>query len=145
MKFQTTPYSCGPAAVVNALRCLGIKVKEKEARRVAGTTKKHGTGSEGIVRAVNKWARGDPFDVVGFDAALSQIGDMWLPAIICVNGWDHWVTVIGTTVKGSYIIADPSTGRRNRSENGIKILTERSLKKMWAHGRTYSGVTVTST
>ncbi len=144
MKFQTTPYSCGPAAIVNALRCLGIKAKEKEVRKAAGTTPKHGTDSAGILAAVNLWAQGVSFDTVGFDNALAWAMDEY-PVIICVNGWDHWATVIGTTYGGNYIVADPSTGRRNRSENGIRICTRDQLKKLWAHGRTYSGVAVKPT
>ncbi len=142
MKFQATPYSCGPAAVVNAMRCLGVKVKEKEVRQLAGTTKQKGTDTNGILLAVNNWAQGQAFDAVGFTSALAKIqGGV---AIICVHGWDHWCTIIGRTNQGSYIVFDPWTGRRNRAENGIKILNSDQLRKMWVHGRTYSGVIVTT-
>ncbi len=140
MKFQAKNWSCGPAAVINGLRCLGIKVSEKEARLLAGTTAKDGTDTPGMLLAINRWAKGESFDVVGFDAAVELIDP---PTIICVHGWKHWVTVIGIT--GSrFIVADPSTAKRNKAENGIRIMTRVQLKKWWAHGRTYSGIIVST-
>ena len=37
MKFQKYEWSCGPASVVNALRCFGIKVAESKVTPIAGT------------------------------------------------------------------------------------------------------------
>ena len=46
MRYQQRPYSCGAAAVVNALRCYGKRIPEKLVRSRAGTTKKDGTQEE---------------------------------------------------------------------------------------------------
>ena len=139
MKYQTTPYSCGAAAVVNALRCLGKKVPERVIQKISFTSEKNGTDEHGIIAALRSLGfDGSPFNG-SFDDAFaeleSELGEGY-PVILCTWDMQHWVTAIGKLGKypgngTKIVIFDPSRSKSNKGENGVKILTRKQLKKSW--------------
>ena len=51
--YQSTGWSCGPAATAWALRLKGIPATERECARLSATTPLHGTTTRGTVRAIH--------------------------------------------------------------------------------------------
>ena len=144
MKFQQLPYSCGPASIVNALRCFGVRRAEKTIRRACKTTQE-GTNEEDIVRVLTD---------LGFHATKHEQGKYakawkWLynklkegsPVILAVRNWSHYVTAIGL-MGDRIIIADSDSD--SKTENGFLVLNKRRLKKFWYHAdqKLYSGLAV---
>jgi ABC-type bacteriocin/lantibiotic exporter with double-glycine peptidase domain len=140
MKYQKHPYSCGAAAVVNALRCFGKNASEMAVRGFSSTTPEKGTDEHGIIAALRGFGfDGESFDIKNFDEAFSEVRsniEEGYPVILCTWSMQHWVTVIGVFGREPgngtrFIVADPSNSERNTSENGVKILTKKQLKKSW--------------
>lgn len=140
MKYQKDPYSCGATAVVNALRCYGKNVSERSVRVLARTTPENGTDEHGIIAALRGFGGdGQTFVYKNFENAFAEVVswiDEGYPVILCTWSMQHWVTVIGKLGRDpgngtTLIIADPSNSDRNTSENGIKIMTKKQLKKSW--------------
>lgn len=134
MKYQQLPYSCGPASIVNALRCFGIRKAEKTIRKTSNTNPKNGTSEEDMIRVLTH---------LGFTVNKHEQGQYvkawkWLhnrlkdgsPVIISVRNWSHYVAAIGL-IGDRIIIADPDYG--NKKENGVLVLNKRQLKKFWYH------------
>lgn len=148
MIFQSTNYTCGPAAVVNACRVLGYPATEKQATLWCRTTPKSGTDQAGIVSGLwRAGLTGVPFETKDEYHASQRLEDRNLPLIICVNGWDHWVTVIGHTADDlglRSIVIDSANTIKNRRTNGVHVYAWEDLKKIWGHGRRkkYAGVSV---
>ena len=146
MKFQQLPYSCGPASIINALRCFGIRKAEKTIRKTSNTNTKNGTSEEDMIRVLTN---------LGFRVNKHEQGQYakawkWLhnklkdgnPVIISVRNWSHYVAAIGI-IGDKIIIADPD-GSSTKSENGVLVLNKRRLKKFWFHTnqKLYTGLAV---
>lgn len=145
MKYQQLPYSCGPASIVNALRCFGIRKAEKTIRKTSNTNIKNGTSEDDMIRVLTD---------LGFDVNKHEQGQYakawkWLhnrlkdgnPVIISVRNWSHYVAAIGI-IGDKIIIADPDYG--NKKENGVLVLNKRRLKKFWYHSgeKLYTGLAI---
>lgn len=134
MRYQRNPYSCGAAAVVNALRCYGRRVPEVRIQAAGGTTPEEGTGEQGIMTALRAHGCGAAnFETRSVTEAMSYLeGSMeeGVPVIICTQQLQHWVTVIGM-VGTRFVVVDPSNSRRNRSENGVHVLPRFVLRRSW--------------
>ncbi|MGH8103998.1 MAG: cysteine peptidase family C39 domain-containing protein [bacterium] len=95
---QEKRYSCGPAALKNALAFLGRDVEEIAVRKVAGAHWVNGTAAEGIMRAARKFGlnpvQGKFRDFGLAYRALKRHTFQGHPCILCVDNWDHWVTVL---------------------------------------------------
>jgi ABC-type bacteriocin/lantibiotic exporter with double-glycine peptidase domain len=135
MKYQKDSYSCGAAAVVNALRCFGRKVSEMKVRGFSDTSSE-GTSEAGIVQALKGLGfDGTPFDTPDADKAIKILHDCSKrgePVIICVQNLQHWVTVIGVLDQSRrYIISDPAKTVRNMAENGVHVVSEKEIRKTW--------------
>lgn len=126
-------WSCGPAALVNAARAIGVRVAEGRLRALAGTTE-DGTDEHELIAA----ARG-----IGLTATAHHSKDQaaaWAfiranvmdgrPCLICIDQWSHWVTVVGI-VGDRIILADPANTKKNQSENGIHPLSRPDLLRRW--------------
>lgn len=143
MIFQELDFSCGPASIVNALRCLGYKKTEKSILKISNTNSQNGTSEEDMVRVLMS---------LGFEVKRHEQGNFekawkWLckqlkngnPVIISVKNWQHYVAVIG--VIGEKIII---TDSGDRNENGILVLDKLKLKRFW-HNRIeklYTGMAI---
>ena len=132
MRFQTKSYSCGSAAIVNALRCFGRRIAERHVWPLADTTD-DGTDEEGIVNALAS---------LGYSTSLIQTSTkkeaVWelnqatslFPVIISAERERHWVTIIGK-VCDRYIVVDPARTLRSKRENGVFMMNKRELLKYW--------------
>ncbi len=138
MRFQNLPWSCGPAALVNAFRALGSKIAELKVRRAAGCSEEHGADEFGLMAAARE---------LGFSAVPNTSHDVasaWAfvranvmdgrPCLLCIDSWGHWVTAVGT-VGDRLLIADPSNGKRNMYENGVHPFRRQALARRWRHSR----------
>lgn len=129
MKHQSKVYSCGTAAICNALECVGItKYTQGAIRNLCYTSPSDGTSEVEVIRALL---------AVGVDVDEFQVDDrdsaiMWLietltfrgPAILCVDNESHWVTVIGR-VGPNFAVYDPSLGA------GVHVYTPKGLATRW--------------
>jgi len=153
MRYQCDYYSCGAAAVVNALRCLGRRVSERSVRSWANTTEADGTNEAGICAAI----KGLGFEALVFDSDYREEAVEKLqaalfygnPVILCTQNSQHWVTVVATLDKERrYLVVDPARTIRNLSENGVTALSQRELVKTWqsrnnsAPGAAFFGIVV---
>ncbi len=147
MKFQSLDYSCGPASVINALRCLGIRKTEKQILKVSNTNCKNGTDEKDMIRVLTD---------LGLRVIKHEQGNLakawkWLnnrikdgnPIIISINNWAHYVTVIGA-IGDRVIIFDPDGKGIPGKENGVYVLNKRQLKKKWLHTtqKLYTGLAI---
>lgn len=144
MRYQRNPYSCGAAAVVNALRCHGRRVSEIRVQALAGTTAADGTGEQGIVAALRELGCGAAsFETQSVTEAMTWLeGSMeeGVPVIVCTQQLQHWVTVIGM-VGTRFVVVDPSNSKRNRAENGVHVVPRFVLRRSWqARDGTYFGI-----
>jgi ABC-type bacteriocin/lantibiotic exporter with double-glycine peptidase domain len=134
MRFQTRSYSCGAAAVVNALRCFGKRIAERHIWPLADTTD-DGTDEEGILKALSSlgYSTSEVKSVTKKEAVweLNQALALF-PVILSVQQEKHWVTVIGM-ICDRYIIVDPARTERSKAENGVIMMSRRELLKYWIH------------
>lgn len=136
MKLQERGYSCGPAALRAALYVLGHNLTETSLRRKSGTTP-DGTDEKGIKRAVAYYGHGSR----EYNSESMKKSWAWLkstvgrgkPVLLCVDGWNHWVAVVGK-LGGKLLIFDPdsSPGRRKKY-SGLEILNEQELGNRWRY------------
>lgn len=135
MRFQRDDFSCGPGAIVNAARALGVRISELLVQELAGTTH-DGTDEFGMQRAlrrlgyeveeVNTLDSGEAWDWL-----CAQIRD-GRTAILCVENYTHWATVVGVLGDERVIYVDSQDGlESNRRENGVRSLTRRGVTRLW--------------
>ncbi len=133
-RFQAEDFSCGPAAVVNALRSLGIRLTEREVSELAGTTRS-GTDERGIMRALRQLGYGvEELDTLDSDEAWEWLRCQLLvvrPVVLCVENFEHWTSVV--SMFGDRVVyVDSQPGlESNRRENGVRFLTRRGLTRLW--------------
>lgn len=137
MRYQGETFSCGPAALSNAFRTLGLRVSEAQVRKASGCTES-GTDELGLMAAAREF---------GFSAVPNHTRDVrgaWAfvrsnvldgrPCLLCVDTWGHWVTVTGI-VGERVIVIDPANTQKNMWENGIHPLRSRDLARRWRNPR----------
>lgn len=134
MRYQDKPWSCGAAALVNAARVLGKRVAESRARTLAGTTEHNGTAEDGLIIAVRE------LGLTATQHHSSDVAAAWSfvranvldghPCLICIDQWNHWVTVVGMA-GDRVLVVDPANTAKNMAENGILVLSRRELTKRW--------------
>ena len=136
MKAQGKAWTCGIAAAANALECLGIKRTQGQIAALCHVTPPDGTSEEEIKRAVLACGCG----VDEWEFALEALSKDWLrqhlyrrgPAILAVEDFEHWITVIGVCGE-SYTCFDPAAGV------GIRVYTWTGLKTRWCLSRAKAG------
>lgn len=136
MERQERGYSCGPAAIRAALYMLGRKVTEAKIRKVAGTTT-GGSDEKDMVRAIHYYGhKVTVIDCHSKKEAWAKIKyqiSKGRPIILCVNGWNHWITVIGTFGK-KIILFDPyKEPGKQKSYSGLKAMNEKEILDMWGY------------
>lgn len=94
MKFQSRKFTCGPAAICNALEVYGEYLNESDVAVRCKTTV-DGTTSRGLVAGIRSYG----YDVIPLKfrdslEALRSIQDEY-PSILCVDSWSHWISVVG--------------------------------------------------
>jgi hypothetical protein len=95
---QSTSYECGPYALKHALKMLGVFVDERRLGRLAGTTPA-GTDEVQLARAADALGCDLPLvRAVAPHEARRMLTDhlaRGVPALLCVDQWDHWIAVVG--------------------------------------------------
>jgi hypothetical protein len=137
---QPDEYSCGPTCVFNALLLLGnADIRMGRIKRACGTRPSTGTDENGLQRGLrrlgyagveNSWNRKSH----GRQALawLREEHSLGHPVIICVDQYEHWVLVAGST-QGSYFILDPK-GNRHRA-TASSVSGTGLLRRWWGMDR----------
>lgn len=144
MKFQRKPGYCGLTAVTNALRCFGKKVPERLIKPYTDFKDGEGTSEAGIKAGIEALGHSWNEIICSSKEDALQVLDSYFPAILCVEGWTHWITVVGK-VQSKYIVVDPTRTKRNQSENGVHIVSAQQLLKRWrckAEKNPYYGIQI---
>ncbi|MGD2134521.1 MAG: hypothetical protein PVF27_00100 [Gemmatimonadales bacterium] len=111
---QPNTWQCGPFALKYALLSLGIFADEDDLAAIAGTSARDGTDEVGLGRAAS--AFGARLALIRRRTArgAKRALDGWLrrgvPVLICVDQWDHWVTVVGNDGE-RYVLLDSQRSR----------------------------------
>jgi hypothetical protein len=130
---QPNKWQCGPFALKHALIMLGKIVDEKELSRKAGTHWSVGTDEVKLARAAR--AHHCTLKVIRYKNPLHAKRELLRqlkrrhPVLLCVDGWSHWITVVGAE-KGRFITID------SRSAPMICVDTWKALKKRWVYRET---------
>lgn len=127
MKFQQTPFTCGPAAVLNAFLCLGMELKatEKQIAKLCGTTK---DGSDDFDVAIAVALLG--FDV-GKTLSIEDVNfylDQGRPVMLVAYEDTHWVTIGGRLGKDKWIVIDSDNAGWNKRHNGVYVVEPEALR-----------------
>lgn len=146
MKIQKTKYTCGPASIVNVLKCFGINTKESVVRQYSDTDT-CGTEDAGVIKALEHFK----FKVLQHEQDNYNKAWKWLrkqvlsgmPAIIAVENWGHYVAIIGV-IGNKVVMFDPSYSQNNKKENGVYVLSKIELDLVWKnkYNSLYTGLAV---
>lgn len=135
MKLQRSANTCGPLAIVNGARALGVKLTERSVRAHTGTTKA-GTTEHGILNALERLG----FEYTRHAFVLNEDG--WYeqllkivadghPVILSVEGDNHWIAAFG--VLGDRVVTfDSWNAKWNVAECGVDVLDKKKMKGWWA-------------
>jgi hypothetical protein len=126
---QPGKWECGPFALKHALLMRGLLASEREIARLAGTGP-DGTDEKELERAAAHYGCGLP-TVRRFesDAARDELirylrdGS---PCLLCINGWDHWVTAVHEEA-GQFIILD------SEKPEVILVVDWPRLRQQWVY------------
>jgi hypothetical protein len=127
---QPNKWQCGPFALKHALIMLGRIVNEKDVSRIAGTHWWTGTDEIKLARAAK--AYDCDLKMIRRKNSLRAKRELLLslkrghPAILCVDNWNHWITVVGAE-KGKFIYID------SREAPVVCVDEWRSLKRRWIY------------
>jgi predicted double-glycine peptidase len=123
--FQSTDYTCGPAAAVTALRQLGLSANEGEIAVLSYSSPVSGTLPTCLSTALQRryGTEGLKCKYRYFDS-INQLKDAGITLAVVKDGLinNHCVTILGVT---DYIItiADPVVGRR--------LMSYEQFEKVW--------------
>lgn len=164
MHSQDYPWSCGAAAVRNALEAVGVVVSEQDVRREARTVSESecpgcaatvlrkggyvappdvehtcGTPEEGIIAALEAFDCGcDEIRTDDFDEAeeeLHQALQEGSPVILCVDNWEHWVVAVGSLGQTGVAVFDCSNFKVNRMNSATYVWDSETLERKWRNSR----------
>lgn len=127
---QPNKWQCGPFALKYAFIMLGKTVNENEISRIAGSHWWAGTDDIKLGRAAR--AYDCEMATVRRKDALRARRELLLalkkgyPCLLCVDGWNHWITVVGAE-RGKLIIVD------SRDAPVVAIEDWCSLKRRWVY------------
>jgi predicted double-glycine peptidase len=131
--FQTTDYTCGPAAAVTALRKLGLDAQEGELAILARSSPISGTLPLSLSSALKSRYAADGLecDYSYFDS-IDQLKNAGFILVPVKNGLfsDHCVTILDVS-DHTVTFADPVLGKRS--------MTHEQFEKIWR----FSGITLT--
>lgn len=134
-KQQERVYSCGPAALRNALRHRWQhKVREGVIRKLAGTTP-DGTDELGLKAAANALG----YRVVELWSDSRTVFYDWVkgsllsgkPVLLCLQNWEHWCCGLGV-IGDQIVVHDPSRFKKNLAEQGLHTMSKsRFMYQAW--------------
>jgi hypothetical protein len=127
---QPNKWQCGPFALKHGLIMLGRIVDENRISRIAGTHWWAGTDEIKLSRAAK--AYNCELRLVRRKNALRAKHELLLtlkkgfPALLCVDQWNHWITVVGTE-RDKFVLVD------SREAPVVQVETWHALKRRWAY------------
>jgi predicted double-glycine peptidase len=149
---QSTQYTCGPCAIVNALAALGVEESERELMRMAEACPVEGTNARKMLRTL-RWLGYTPVSLSpkgrGRGAGQDRHSVAWqalrdalasgYPAVLSVDRDEHWVAAVGV-VGERVLVADSARGEL------VLSYDRQTLMARWrgkSSARPYYGVIVT--
>lgn len=129
MILQSDKYSCGAAAIVNALRAVGHRVPVGVAAKLAGTNPTTGTTDRGVRRALRVLEyRPVALNVVdsGRQAVAALRGYLitGCPVILSWDRGEHWVAAVAV-LGGCIAVADSAEA------DLVKVLSPAEVTSHW--------------
>ncbi len=126
---QPNKWECGPFALKHGLLMHGILAPEWAISKAAGTTW-HGTDEKRLAKAARRYGC-DLLMIRKMDpdrARRELVGYLrrGIPCLICIDHWDHWVTVVKEE-KGHFILLD------SNAPAVLVIASWTRLKQMWVY------------
>lgn len=127
---QPNKWQCGPFALKHALIMLGRIVNEKDVSRIAGTHWWAGTDEIKLARAAKTYDC--ELRMIRRKNALRAKRELLLalkrghPSILCVDNWNHWITVVGAE-RGKFISID------SREAPVVCVDEWKGLKRRWVY------------
>lgn len=138
MRLQSAQNTCGPASVANALQCLGpkwAKVTEDAVTKkirlgstIADTDPGAGTVESQVIKALAAYkVKAEELTIHSPHAAICALrGHLAVgrPALLCVDGDQHWLTVCGL-LGASFLVADSADSEL------VTVYEEERLADRW--------------
>ena len=143
MIFQGLRWTCGPAALVNALIAAGrYGVTEERAVNACKTTR-DGTDEDDIKQGLEFLET----DYEEFSSNSAENSWNWLrgclmggnPVLLAVDDDEHWVTAVGVIGNGIVIIDPDGYERYIREQNGVFIYYKTDMLNRWCNNSPYDG------
>ena len=113
--FQAALNDCGPAALANMMRIVGVAAPSTDSLMVLAGTEPRGTTAGGLIRAASRFN----LSLMLTRLTPAELPHTRLPFIAWVNR-NHFVTVTGRSPSGRLTVVDPSVGRYSISEEGFE-------------------------
>lgn len=113
--FQSALNDCGPAALANLMRIVGVAAPSTDSLMVLADTKPRGTTAGGLIRAASRFN----LSLMLTRLTPAELPHTRFPFIAWVNR-NHFVTVTGRSPSGRLTVVDPTVGRYSISEEGFK-------------------------
>jgi hypothetical protein len=126
---QPNSYECGPFALKHALLVLGVFADERRLARLAGTSL-GGTDEEQLAHAAERFRCDLPMvrrtDAESARRTLAAELDRGNPTLICVDQWEHWLTVVSED-GGRYVLFDSA------KDAVVRVVGWDELERMWVY------------
>jgi hypothetical protein len=126
---QPGKWECGPFALKHALLMRGVLASEREIARLAGTSP-DGTDERQLERAAGHYGCELPtIRKSKPDTARDELTGYLRggnPCLLCINGWDHWVTAVHEEA-GQFIILD------SEKPEAIEVVDWPRLRELWVY------------
>ena len=136
MRIQTRSWNCGPIAILNSLKAIGIKATEKQISSYTGTTKASGTNQFGILSGLTglnipatEYNFQDQDEAYEF--ILQYIKEEGKSIILDFYKGAHWISLVGV-IGDRVVVWDSDFGKKNKRENGSYTLDKDQLFKKWS-------------
>ena len=127
---QPNEWSCGPFALKHALVAIGQPADENAISRVAHPHWWSGTNEAKLARAARHFGCDLPLvrrtNAERARIALVRHEGNHLPAILCVDEWDHWITVVRHQ-RERFVILD------SRHEPVLQVMEWPRLRNRWQY------------
>lgn len=127
---QPNDWTCGPFALKHALVTIGRLADEQVIASIANPHWWAGTNEVKLARAARHFDYELPMvrrtDEDRARRALVRYVDQQLPVIICVDQWDHWITVVRHE-RERFVLLD------SRYEPVVQVTDWRRLRQRWQY------------
>jgi predicted double-glycine peptidase len=125
VKLQSTSFTCGPVAIVNAISALDdTDFSEEVVKELAGTTATHGTSPRQVRSAIKKLGyTSEKFEGPSHLAWRLLRGYLaeGNPVLLIVDNGAHWITAVGA-LGDRILLADSADGETVVSRDAWSVL-----------------------